>query len=126
MARAQSEIRQIVYAIAYAQGVKGRPLYTFSVSDCGQCNCTVITSAACYSGWITALTGIQNSTDGIYPDLVSKFARDPWGNPYQIDANQGVNYNLITNPTCNSVDGLWAHGKAQSNFVRIPLSPICP
>lgn len=120
VARAKVEMREIAQAIIIAQGEQGHPLMVFAPSaNCGQCYCVDITSASCLNRWTDALTEIQNATNGTIGGLTN-FKRDPWGNPYGIDANQfegGVG-------ACSNVDGFWVYG--QSIVQDIPLSPVCP
>jgi prepilin-type N-terminal cleavage/methylation domain-containing protein len=122
-ARAQAEMSQIVKIIMYAQGEQGKPLIRFAPSSNyanGTCNTFGIASSQCLNQWISALTEIQTATNGTFTDL-AKFQRDPWGNPYQIDANQGE----TGASSCGTADGFFVYGKTFSIPV-IPLSPICP
>lgn len=121
VARAQTEMRQITQAIIIAQGERGRPLISFApASNCGQCYCADITSAGCLNNWTTALSQIQTATNGAVSGL-SGFAKDPWGNPYQIDANQSEG----GAGACSNVDGFWVYGQSVP-IPAIPLSPVCP
>ncbi len=122
VAKAQEEMRQVVQAIIIAQGEQGRPLLVFAPnSNCGQCYCTDINSATCENNWVTALQQIQDATDGTVTGLTN-MKYDPWGHPYQIDANQyegGIS-------ACGNIDGFWVYGHSIPNAPTIPLSPICP
>jgi len=122
ISRARAELRQITQAIVVAQGERGRPLISFAPNaNCGQCYCADLASAACINNWTTALAQIQTATGGVFTDL-SKFARDPWGNPYFIDANQGE----TGVGSCAWVDGLGVYGQTIPNLPSVPPSPVCP
>lgn len=121
VAKAQTEMRQILHAIIIAQGEQGKPLLSFAPNaNCGQCYCGDITSATCINNWRTALSQIQTATNGTVSGITA-FERDPWGNPYQLDANQGEG----GAGACSSVDGFWVYGQTVS-IPAIPLSPSCP
>lgn len=123
VARAQAEMRQIVNAIMIAQYEQGRPLIAFAPASNfanGSCGGSAISSPGCLNAWVTALTQIQSATNGNFSDL-TKFQRDPWGNPYQIDANQGE----TGAGSCSTLDGFWVRDKS-FRAPAIPLSPTCP
>ncbi len=122
IAKAQMEMRQIVQAIIIAQGEQGAPLISFAPnSNCGQCYCVDITSASCINNWRTAISQIQAATNGLVSGLTG-IDRDPWGNPYQIDANQAEG----GAGACANIDGFWVYGQSIPGVPSIPLSPTCP
>jgi len=115
-------MRQIVEAIIIAQGEQGKPLLSFApASNCGQCYCADITSATCQTYWNNALLQIQNATNGLVSGLTA-MSKDPWGNPYQMDSNQGEGGATA----CSNVDGFWVYGQSVPGVMPIPLSPVCP
>lgn len=122
VARAKLEMRQLVNIITFAQGEQGRPLISFApASNCGQCFCSDINSATCLNNWLAALSQIETATNGVFTNL-AKFAKDPWGIPYFIDANQaegGVS-------TCSNIDGFGVYNHSIPNPPTIPLSIVCP
>ena len=123
MVRAQAELKQITEAIIIAQGEQGgKPLITFApAANCGQCYCSTLSSAGCLNNWKLALTQIETATKGLVTGL-SKFEKDPWGNPYRIDGNQGEG-----GPTwCTTVDALGSYNKTISGLQPVPLAPSCP
>lgn len=126
MTRAQAEIKQIINAIIIAQGEQGgKTLIRFAASsNCGQCTCSTygLGSTECSDRWKAVLTQIETATNGLVKDL-SKFEKDPWGNPYMIDANQGET-NLVT--SCTRVDSLGSYNQTIPNLPTIPLAPNCP
>lgn len=95
-AKVNVELKQIINAIIYAQGERGTSLLNgITYSGCTDCVCRVPdpqtitneTSSQCYINWTTALTNIQNATNGVYGGLTN-FVRDPWGRPYMLDENE--------------------------------------
>lgn len=124
--RAQAEMKQIVNAIIIAQGEQGgKPLIRFSgSSNCGHCACSTfgLSSTQCLDQWKAALAQIEVATKGLVTGL-SKFERDPWGNPYMIDSNQGENGQPSS---CGSTDGFGVYNQTIPNAPVIPLAPSCP
>ncbi len=124
-ARAKQEIREIRNAIIIAQGEQGgRPLFTFAnYANCVACGCTGgYTTSQCTENWEMALQQIQTATKGLVSGL-ERFARDPWGNPYNMDANQ---YEGSNPAACGSVDTIEVFGRTISGLPTIPLAPNCP
>jgi prepilin-type N-terminal cleavage/methylation domain-containing protein len=121
VARARNEMRQIVQAIIIAQGEQGRPLIIFAPNaNCVQCVCAADPAdAVCIAKIRTALTEIQNATNGAVQGLPN-LAVNPWGKAYSIDGNQGEAGD------CNRIDTIWAYGGTVPNTPVIPQSPICP
>ncbi len=122
IAKAQSEMRQVVQAIIIAQGEQGKPLLVFAPnSNCGQCYCADINSTSCKNNWVTALQQIQDATNGLVTGLTA-MKYDPWGHPYLIDANQYEG----GSSACLNADGFGVYGQGIPNAPSIPLSPVCP
>ena len=122
VSKAKVEMRQIVEAIIIAQGEQGKPLISFAPnSNCLQCFCVDITSVGCQSRWNSAISEIQNATNGLVSGLTA-ITKDPWGNPYQMDANQAEGGAAA----CSNVDTFWVYGQAVPGVPAIPLSPVCP
>ena len=122
VAKAKVEMREIVQAIIIAQGEQGHPLITFApASNCGHCYCADITSASCINNWRTAISQIQTATNGLVNGLTA-IDKDPWGNPYQIDANQYEG----GGGACSNADNFWVYGQTIPGALSIPLSPSCP
>jgi general secretion pathway protein G len=120
--RARVEMNQIVRAIMIAQGIQGRPLIAFAPdSNCLQCYCSDPDSQECLDRWKSILSQIEAATNGLVQGL-SRFEKDPWKHPYQLDANQGEG----GSGNCSNLDGFWVHGKSISGIQPIPLSPTCP
>lgn len=93
VAKAKSDINQIVLAIIYAQGERNQRLVTFAPNSnytASRCSVGIYTptSIDCYNRVNAAMTEIENATNGSYTNLPR---RDPWGIPYQMDANHGEN-----------------------------------
>lgn len=121
VAKAKSDINQIVLAIIYAQGERNQRLVNFAPnSNWTAVACTaggnVPTSPTCYNRVNAAMTEIENATNGSYTNLPR---RDPWGIPYQMDANYGENvggnfcnpdniYLVFPNGTTRTITGLRA------------------
>ncbi len=122
VAQAKSDMRQIIQAIIIAQGEQNRPLLSFApASNCVHCACADITATGCIAQWRLALTQIQAATNGLVTGLTA-LERDPWGNPYQMDSNQGEGGAAA----CSNVDGFAVYGKSIPGVPAIPLSPSCP
>jgi len=122
VAQAKSDMRQIVQAIVIAQGEQNRPLVSFAPSsNCVHCACADINAAGCIAQWRSALAQIQAATNGLVTGLTA-LERDPWGNPYQMDSNQGEGGAAA----CSNVDGFAVYGKSIPGVPAIPLSPSCP
>jgi prepilin-type N-terminal cleavage/methylation domain-containing protein len=112
-ARAQQELNQIARAIDTAKQESGKLLFDMSgnVNPSGytasrysadfsrSTNClseignTRDDWIACQAEWINILNSIANHTNGAFDNL-SMFGTDPWGRPYLIDENEGVNNTL--------------------------------
>ncbi|MEI6528130.1 MAG: prepilin-type N-terminal cleavage/methylation domain-containing protein [bacterium] len=133
VAAAQMQAKQIVQAIMIAQGERGKPLISFApdtnamhcMPSCstGLCVPDLANTPACLALFKTALTEIENSTNGIVKGL-SNIKSDPWGYAYIFDANQGEG----GASACGNQDGwgIGAPGHTVPNFPAIPLSPSCP
>lgn len=139
IARAQSDLKEIVRAIVIAQGEQGKPLLAFApATNCMQCADACggsggVSAQSCFDRFALALQQIQTATDGLVQGL-TKITSDPWGNPYIFDSNQSENGSV----NCATQDSLWVHpwGKIIPNvphqpppyehLMDIPLSPICP
>lgn len=93
-AKARADIREITRAIIIAQGERGLPLVqiapnaNFTYVNCGWNIGTSPTGDACFARVDSAFTSIENATNGIVPPGRLP-RRDPWGIPYQVDANFG-------------------------------------
>ncbi len=94
-ARARADVKVIVDAINYAEGESNQNLLQMGGAN-GYTNWTnqrcipsqgyLPTDAACLTRVDQALSSIEAATNGLYTNLPRK---DPWGIPYQIDANFG-------------------------------------
>lgn len=83
-------------AVAAAQQAQGDYLtnitgHTYSASAClgGRDLRNIPESDPCYVVWMNALTTIELATDGAIGNLMS-IKRDPWGSPYILDENEGL------------------------------------
>ena len=96
VSKAKSDMDTIVKAIIVSQGETGRYLGSITGSYCSGCSCVptgldyrnISDSNSCYTRWVTSITNIANSTDGLYSS-VKDITRDPWGSPYYLDENEG-------------------------------------
>jgi prepilin-type N-terminal cleavage/methylation domain-containing protein len=128
--RARSEMKQIINAIILGQANRSAPLVRFAPSAdytenvCGSPtnNPSLAQSAGCTSRMTTVFTEIQAATNGVYTDLVTKFQKDPWGNPWAFDANQGSG----GSSACGYTDTFRPYKGSIPNMPTIPLSPNCP
>ena len=136
IAQVQSDMSIIVKAISVAQGEQGKTLYGITGSSWSGGACYTggssynMTLPACYNRFLTSLTAIQNATNGIYPNLIV-YVRDPWGNPYYLDENQGDVGGCSAVDTLRSAgpDGRIGGSYDGDNImspIAIPLSPKCP
>lgn len=129
---AKQQMATIVKGTVIAQGEANKTLMSITGSGCTDCSCRASNgytpqSPGCYTATFTAFTNIQNATNGIFGNMTAMI-RDPWGNPYLLDENQGEGGN------CSSIDGLRSAGPdgvdATSDDIgspiAIPLAPKCP
>jgi prepilin-type N-terminal cleavage/methylation domain-containing protein len=129
-AAAQQEMRQIVQAVAYAQGQAQGTLAEITGSECTNCNCLegsiqgIGSEASCFNDIYAALLAIENTNGGVYGPVA--LIRDPWGSPYYLDENQ-------LDSSCSSGDVLGSAGPDGVVYTAddiapgegIPLSPYC-
>lgn len=134
-AKAQSDMITIIKAISVAQGERNQALRyitgtTWSVGPCQvETGVYNMSTTACYNSIVAALTAIQNATNGAYPNL-TRLARDPWGNAYYLDENQGESDCSATD-TFRSAgpDGMVGTGYNDDNVlspIAVPLAAKCP
>jgi len=64
---------------------------TYSASTClgGRDLRNVPESDPCYIAWMNVITKVEMATDGVITNLDS-MKRDPWGSPYIVDENEGL------------------------------------
>lgn len=92
--KSQAEINQFLKVAVVAQGESGRTLLGITANGCTDCACrgidirNISITHACYISWLSALTAIQNSTNGTLSGITN-MTRDPWGSPYGLDENEG-------------------------------------
>lgn len=124
IAKAKTDIRTIVQAITIAQGESGHTLLTFApTSNCLQCVCDVSgwASAACFNRWQIIMAEIEAASGGLVSSL-TKIGKDPWGNTYFIDSNQGEGSGGCAQTDTIAVVSTDLTGQLPT----IPLSPTCP
>ncbi len=127
--RAQSDLNQIVKAIAIAQGESGKTLIsmTDNAANCMQCTekCNEgadINSNNCKAAFTKTLAKIQEAANGIVQGL-TQITSDPWGHPYMFDANQGEGGTA----NCANRDTIRVYGHESAVPLPImPLSDVCP
>lgn len=132
-ARAQSDIRLLINASIFAQGVTGKTLEGITGNEDSDSWCrtgssliNISTSDQCYIDWQNALTAIANNSEGYLTNTAS-YSRDPWGSPYGLDENEREHgpYDC-TNDTLRMVGPDGVYGTADDLFYQIPLSRPCP
>jgi prepilin-type N-terminal cleavage/methylation domain-containing protein len=129
VARARYEMNEIVKAITIAQGETNQRFLQIAPEGnwtAGFCtaNGHVPTEPGCLTRVDTVLTKVETATNGIY----SKLPRlDPWGIPYQFDANYGEN---IGGNFCirDSFYLVKSDGSSRTvpNLPAIPKEPLYP
>lgn len=125
ISRAKSDVKIIVDAVTYAQGETYQRMFEFAPwSNYTAWYCTanghVPEEQGCYDRVNGALQQIENATNGAYRNLPR---RDPWGLPYQMDANYGETG--LPQP-CNSSDSVYLAGRTIPGLPRPPQQPHCP
>ena len=83
--------RQIALAIDAARLDSGKTLAQITGSTCSECACRTpnMGSAACISSMTSAFAAINAASGGMLTGTLNNGFRDPYGNPYLIDENEG-------------------------------------
>jgi len=133
IAATKQQMTQIVKGMVVAQGESSKTLTKITGTGwtAGSCIGAGKTpqDAGCYTAVFNAFTKIEVATNGLYSGL-SSMVRDPWGNPYILDENQGEGNNQAN---CANVDLLKSAGPDGANgggddisSITIPFAPMCP
>lgn len=130
---ARQQMASMVKAFSIAQGEAGKTLIgiTLNTWTLGNSGCTGagVQTVGCYNGTLTSFTRIQNATNGLVPNL-AQFVRDPWGNPYLLDENQGegsaLNCSNLDELSSAGPDSIAGNGDDIPAPINEPLSPWCP
>ncbi len=98
LARVQADIYEIQKLITLAQIETDDFLTNITGSNCSFCHCRPdISDTACAERWELTIGNIVAAA-GADPSVATALYRDPWGNPYLIDENQGEYGCLDTRP----------------------------
>lgn len=132
IARVQQDFRTIIIAIEAARANTGNTLTQMTSNTYSMANCVNIgmQESSCITAMRYAFIAINNASGGMLDAFTASGSKDPWGNVYMLDENEGATGNWCSQDILlsagpdgqtaapNSVGGI----NADNQRTLIPLS----
>lgn len=139
-ARVQQDFKTIILGIEAARANTGNTLMQitgqgYSMSPCVATQSGTPQASNCITRMNNSFTAINNASGGMLDAFVSGGSRDPWGNPYLLDENEGESGNwcnmdrlISAGPDGEIYNVTGVHSMNTDNIsIQIPLSQgRCP
>lgn len=92
IARVQQDFRTIIIAIEAARANTGNTLTQMTSNTYSMANCVNIgmQESSCITAMRNAFAAINTASGGMLAAFVANGSRDPWGNVYMLDENEGA------------------------------------